>query len=719
MLKLRSLAELKNPGEVKKSLMNLPNTYDEIYEFNIKRIENQDEVHRERAFQVLSWLSYALAPLTVTALQHALLVKSGDVELRKDAQPDDNALVSICADLVVIDPETNIIRLVHETAQDYLKKVRPKKFPDGHSIISSASLAYLSLGEFSELCSSQIEVDKRSEKYPFYRYAAQYWPQHVNLGGLESSLQGLIVAFLGSRQRYSADEVMASHRWSVWGSDNAGPWTDWNRLSIQRRDHPQHAAATYGLLNTLNFLLNKRGYKIDQPNNFGETALHRAAQVGHATIIEELLASGAELNAKVKQHYLGQATPMILASKCLQVDAVRVLSNYGADVNSFDPQNRYIPLHFAASTSTELTRILLDHGAYPNFQAIRSPSFPERGPMTSLHFSVYFSHAYEGARDRVKLLLDRGANVNAQTGLGNTALHIAILGGHQGLLDLLLQRGADVQLKNMEGKSVPQLAQELGHFSWVKGQVPRQILDDQLRKTPALHQAIWDKDHPLILRLLKQGADIAEKDESGNTPWDYCLMSTNLDLAKILVDHMYSNNLPKQIGSEAFDKGITQMTAFDYTDIKTWEGTLQICRLLLPFRKAFDGDLQFAKARSPLPFPRAFDGALQLAKAPSPPIGYNKTFFIWAAELGRTSLVEFLLECGADVNAQDIYGSTATHYAVSGNNIEIVNILVKNGANLRLQARNGHTPVMGADTGGFFKMKTYLEAALAVQADQS
>jgi hypothetical protein len=54
VLKLRSLEELKNLRAVKKSLKTLPNTYDEIYEFNIKRIENQDEVNRVRAFQVLS-----------------------------------------------------------------------------------------------------------------------------------------------------------------------------------------------------------------------------------------------------------------------------------------------------------------------------------------------------------------------------------------------------------------------------------------------------------------------------------------------------------------------------------------------------------------------------------------------------------------------------------------------------------------------------------------
>jgi hypothetical protein len=143
VLKLQSVADLDDSGAVKKSLMALPNSYDGIYELYIKRIENQDQADLERAFQVLSWLSFALGPLTIKALQHALSVASGDTELHEDTQPDADALVSVCANLVDIDPETNTIRLVHETARDYLKKIRSKKFPQGHSIISSACFGVL------------------------------------------------------------------------------------------------------------------------------------------------------------------------------------------------------------------------------------------------------------------------------------------------------------------------------------------------------------------------------------------------------------------------------------------------------------------------------------------------------------------------------------------------------------------------------------------------
>lgn len=73
--------------------------------------------------------------------------------------------------------------------------------------------------------------------------------------------------------------------------------------------------------------------------------------------------------------------------------------------------------------------------------------------MTSLHFCAYFAHAYGGACDRVKLLLSSGAHVNLQNDSGNTALHVAVLGGHLNLAHILLEGDADIYLTNRKNKS--------------------------------------------------------------------------------------------------------------------------------------------------------------------------------------------------------------------------------------------------------------------------
>ncbi len=676
--------------------MTLPDSYTGIYEFYLKQVEAQHEEARTRAFQVLSWLSHAMDPLTVDAIQRALSMQQGDIESYEEARADAGSLVSVCCNFVEVDQETKTIRLLHETAEEYLKTIRSTKFAGGHSIISSTCLNYLSLDKFSELCRLQTIVEERSLGDPFYQYAAKNWPKHVLLDDVESRLQESIVDFLESSQRYGADETMARHRYSAWGTDRSSPWTDWNRLSIQRRDSPLHAAATYGLPKTVRFLLKERGYMIDQPNNFGETALHRAAQVGQTKTMDELILNGADLNARVQHHYLGQATPMILASACLRIDAVRVLLNRGVDINASDSQNRLAPLHFAASMDTNLTRFLLDHGADPNLTAFQSPIFPERAPMTSLHFSVYFAHAYGDACARVKLLLNSGAYVNLRNGSGNTALHIAILAGRRDLAHILLLEGeADIYLTNRQDKSPIQLAQELGHFSWLQKWIPPPFLDDILQKTPALTRAIWANDVPLVHHLLGQDTDLTEQDQNGKSPWDYCVLSTNVQIAEILADHTDSKGLANRIGSDAFESALTRMTTFDYSDNDTWKKALTICNRLLKYREAENPNLDFANVRSSVNI-------------------YNKTCVIMAVEVGRVAEVEFFLKCRTDVNAQDIFGSTAAHYAVNETKSrQTLGLLIDYGANLSIKDRFGRTVLHTADRSSDPSMRSFLEDALA------
>lgn len=689
---LNVLEHLETAKEVKEALNSLPPTYDDCYEFTLKQIEMKDTVQRNLAFKVLAWLSHALGGLTVKALQEALSVQAGDKKVDEEKQIPVDDLISVCSGLVVIDTvnDTQNIRLLHETASRYLKNIRSTKFPPGHEIILKACLAYLSLPKFSEQCFFRIRADERARQHPFYEYAAKYWSGHAIQGNLESTFRNLIVNFLESNQRYSADEFLSSSHPSAWGCDRGTPWTDWNKHSISRRDTPLHAAATYGLRTTVRYLIKKKGYEKDGRNNFGETALHRAAQVGRTGTMEELIAHGADLGAKVQHHYLNEATPLILAAICLQIEAVRVLLNHGVDVNTFDPIFLTCPLHLAASMDTKLTRLLLDRGALVDFPG-KSPSFPETWPMTSLHFAVFNAHAFQGALDRVDFLLSRGANINAQSSAGNTALHMAILAGHQDLARLLLQQGANISLQNKNGKSVVQLARERGHLHWIEEGVPEEIF----RKLPTgspLHRAIWSKNYSLVCELLETGHNIAQEDQERVTPWEYCIRSANVELAQILVDHMKRHKSFNHVGNAAFETALNHMTAFDYTDQQSWEKTVQICDLLLPFRRMFDPNLEFAKTESPI-------------------CGYKKTFLIWAAQLGRISQVEFFLSCGSDVNATDTFGETGMHYAVGNKNFDMVKLLIKNGSNLKLKNRKGITPLVQAQKTENIPIREYLEAA--------
>ena len=58
----------------------------------------------------------------------------------------------------------------------------------------------------------------------------------------------------------------------------------------------------------------------------------------------------------------------------------------------------------------------------------------------------------------VELLLNSGAEVNAQDVDGNTPLHVAAANNGLGIVKVLIQRGANLHAKNKAGKSPVQLA---------------------------------------------------------------------------------------------------------------------------------------------------------------------------------------------------------------------------------------------------------------------
>src|SRR6266516_7172776 len=101
-LHVDSLAKKHNRAAVRTTLQNLPKVLDDTYDEVMKRIYSQDAEDVELAKQVLSWISYAKRPLTVSELQHALTIVPGARDLDDDALTDKELLLSVCAGIVTI-----------------------------------------------------------------------------------------------------------------------------------------------------------------------------------------------------------------------------------------------------------------------------------------------------------------------------------------------------------------------------------------------------------------------------------------------------------------------------------------------------------------------------------------------------------------------------------------------------------------------------------------
>ena len=109
-----SLVGKLSPAEVRNALENLPEGMDDTYDEAMERIERQEDNRKRLAKRVLSWITYVVRPLSVEELQHALAIMPNTTKIDPEAIIDEEILTSVCAGLVVIDAERNVLGLVRK-----------------------------------------------------------------------------------------------------------------------------------------------------------------------------------------------------------------------------------------------------------------------------------------------------------------------------------------------------------------------------------------------------------------------------------------------------------------------------------------------------------------------------------------------------------------------------------------------------------------------------
>ncbi|RDW57478.1 hypothetical protein BP6252_13738 [Coleophoma cylindrospora] len=152
-----------------------------------------------------------------------------------------------------------------------------------------------------------------------------------------------------------------------------------------------------------------------------------AARLGDVRKLRQLLACGISLETRGDS---GQ-TALHLAVAQSHEELVRCLLDEGADTEATS-DNGEKPLHLGASLGhTSIVWILLESGADVE-------SWNSKTQKTALHQAVCNKHIHT-----VNLLLDYGANIDAQIPSGETPLILAIKDGDVDTANLLLENGAN------------------------------------------------------------------------------------------------------------------------------------------------------------------------------------------------------------------------------------------------------------------------------------
>jgi hypothetical protein len=147
----------------------------------------------------------------------------------------------------------------------------------------------------------------------------------------------------------------------------------------------------------------------------------------------------------------GGLTPLHCAARQNHKELAQLLLKEGAPVNARDEAGDHkgnSPLIWAAcNENTEMIKILLEGGA--NIEHKDDDGY------TALHWAASCNET-----EVVHLLLDNKAIIDATTDAKDTPLHIAAERGHEDTVKLLLERGANYHLRNADGLTASDEAED-------------------------------------------------------------------------------------------------------------------------------------------------------------------------------------------------------------------------------------------------------------------
>jgi ankyrin repeat protein len=229
---------------------------------------------------------------------------------------------------------------------------------------------------------------------------------------------------------------------------------------------------------------------LEDRDNKGRTALHRASESGNLSQVIALLEQGAKINTEDNDW----KTPLHLAAQNGEKAVVQYLLKMGANVHGTDSDHRQA-LHLAAE---------------------------------------------RGHEEAVLCLLLEGANINAKDTCGRTALHYAAVNGHEPVLKVLLRQGADATINDEDDHTARHLAAKSGQ------KTAHELLLTPEQKTTIggeFQRIISAKDLIALRRLLNLGEDpnfvnlygatllhlVAGGSRSGDA-------SKSVEMAKLLLD---------------------------------------------------------------------------------------------------------------------------------------------------------------------------------------
>ncbi|KKP03785.1 hypothetical protein THAR02_04115 [Trichoderma harzianum] len=347
----------------------------------------------------------------------------------------------------------------------------------------------------------------------------------------------------------------------------------------------------------------------------------------------------------------------------------------GVDINARDIRG-WTPLHYACccagKTSTQVVQLLLEKGASVDVQG--------REGTAPIHCAARTGHL-----EMVEMLLEFGANIDIADGYGNTALHEAALNRSADIFETLCKRGCQKR-RNKHGRAAIHIAAMRGLSSAIRHLGDYANSKDSQKKTP-LYLAVEFGHKDFVHQLLElPQVEVNVRGYRDLTPLQVACKKGNDGIAKILLD----------AGADV-NAGGDETTPLYYAVQEQMESTVK----LLTENGA---DVNFVNPHgltalhtaAQLGHSTIFEYLLKGGADANAGAGtrVGTPLHTASARIDGNPLIQRLLDSGAGVDETNADGETSLHLAAIFGKQANIELLINNGANMEARDGRGSTPLL-------------------------
>ena len=707
--------------QVLNALGRLPVKLDENYDQAMDRVSELREPLRQMVRNLLMWVACAKRPLKTPELEHALAIESDVEDIDEDDVTDISLLTSKCAGLVEVD-DTKCVRLTHETVKNYFRRNLERWFPQGESAIAGKCLIYLRMEAFSQgACSGKTEeadYQDRCRRYPFLPYASVYWGYHATHQalGLEDKEKSIANGDQGTAQTEDVSLIIPASMRFLRSKGNVetavqAMWHNDSRWDAKQDAQALHLTAWFGLPLQAAKLLSK-GADVNAKDSLGTTPLMYASARGNAEVTEILLHSNADTSVLCHRG----STALHRAAFIGRPRIVKQILKYSQiSINTLSRQrlNRTALTLAIVKGHMNVVKALLTHKSI-------DVNLESRGGQTALSLAATVGHL-----DIVNLLLECKAQMDHQDTYGYTALSQAGEHGHVEIVKCLMDHGANPNLRDTYGGTALLRAVDQGKPVVFRTLISRgaEYTFRDFRGRTVLHGAAINNRHNMLRMLLEKKHHLLEVDvrgDAGETPLHDAARCGRIKCVEVLLafgartDIMDNEKrtpvslamMENQLGVLEMLKGARESVS-ETGDQKASKTCTSDPKELLAARARPHSIHNEPLETYTRPFYRAVqhdDAATLEAMLPASP--QERARFLdaddsttgasalhMAVRRGDLDIVEMLLKAGANPNSTDHYGYAPLHPAARQNRVDILQSLVNHGADLDISNAIERTPL--------------------------